>query len=205
MLGPSEKTRVWFRIQRNTESELTIEEGDLLTYLPPLSSWWHQQLGRRLEHDPTEAEVREEGLKRKSTFLICDGAPRGTRNGHIAWSSTNQNFDSERTGDDIVDENNRWAICLRLHDNHFSEFTEETATVDVTPRRCRYFAPRPGEIVHWENHDLSDPDAPRKIAEGDVRTHTHGLVTVPEFTVGRKGWGNRLLLTRRAHSEATPN
>jgi hypothetical protein len=57
------------------------------------------------------------------------------RSGHFAWSSKNQDFDTERTDDDIVDEETRWAICLRLHDNRFSGFAEETAIVDITPRR----------------------------------------------------------------------
>ena len=37
----------------------------------------------------------------------------------------------------------------------------------------------------------------KKVAEGDVTADKHGLVTVPKFTVGRKGWGNRLVLTRK--------
>jgi len=196
VLGPSVSTRVWFRIKSNTETTLTVEQGDLAAYLPPLSSWWRQQLERRLKRDPSDEELREEAQKRKGVFLVCDGAPRGTRNGHFAWSNKNQNFDTERTGDDIVDAENQWAICLRLHDNRISEFNEDTATVDVTPRRCQHFCPRPGENVHWINLDYSTPDAPRKIAEGHVETDKHGLVTVRGFAIGRGGWGNRLVLTR---------
>jgi hypothetical protein len=196
VLGPSNQTRVWFRIKSNTETTLTVEQGNLATYLPPLSNWWKHVLTQRLKRDPTQEEFHEEALKRKGVFLVCDGAPRGTRNGHFAWSSKNQNFDTDQTDDDIVDEETRWAICLRLHDNRFSEFAAETATVDITPRRCQRFRPRPGEDIHWVNFDCSDPNAPRKFAEGHVEADQHGLVTVPEFTVGRRGWGNRLALTR---------
>ncbi len=197
VLGPSVQTRKWFCIKSNTQTQLIIEEGNLNEYLPPLSSWWQSQLKKRLGREPNADEVREESQKKKMAFLVCDGSPRGTRNGHFAWSSKNQNFDSDRTEDDIVDEENQWAICLRLRDNPLSEFTGSTATVDVTPRRCQRFRPRAGELVHWENLDCSDPNAMHKIAEGDVATDENGLVTIHGFAVGRKGWGNRLVLTRR--------
>jgi len=196
VLGPSVETRKWFRIKGNTQTQLTIEEGNLLEYLPPLSSWWQSQLKKRLGREPTADVVREEARQKKMAFLVCDGSPRGTRNGHFAWSSENQNFDSDRAEDDIVDDENRWAICLRLHENRLSEFTGSTATVDVTPRRCQRFRPRPGESIHWQNLDCSDPDTMHKIAEGEVSTDKNGLVTIRSFTVGRKGWGNRLVLTR---------
>jgi hypothetical protein len=196
VLGPSERTRTWFRIKGNTSKTLTVEQGNLAAYIPPSSNWWQRVLKQRLKREPTDDESREEALKRKSVFLVCDGEPRGTRNGHFAWSSRNQGFDANRTGDDIVDHVDKWAISLRLHDNRFSDFSEETATVDVTPRRCQHFRPRPGEDVHWVNLDHSDPDEPVKIAEGHIKTDQYGLVTVPQFTVGRKGWGNRLVLTR---------
>ena len=63
--------------------------------------------------------------------------------------------------------------------------------------RARKFLPKPGETVHWENWDMSDPSAPKKIAEGDVQADKHGLVTVPSFVIGTKGWGSRLALTRK--------
>lgn len=196
VLGPSEQTRKWFRIKHNTRTTLTVEQGSLATYLPPLSNWWQSQLKQRLKREPTVEERREESQNRKGVFLICDGTPRGTRNGHFAWSSTNQNFDTARAGDDIVDDADHWAICLRLHDNRFSDFTDDKATVDVTPRRCRHFRPNPGETIRWVNLDFADPDAPRRVAEGHVEAHEHGLVTVRGFAVGRKGWGNRLVLSR---------
>ncbi len=72
-----------------------------------------------------------------------------------------------------------------------------SAATDVTPRRARRFKPAPHQVVHWENWDLSDPEAPRKVAEGDTAADKHGLVTVKQFTIGKAGWGNRLVLKKR--------
>jgi len=201
VLGPTHLTRKWFTIKSNTAKALTIAEGDMLKYRPKLTRWTLGQMKARLKRQPAEQEKAEEAIKRRLNFLICDGLPRGTWNGHFAWSSRGRDFDAKRAEDDVVDEARRWAICLRLHDNRFSEWNGETATVDVTPRRCRKFKPRPGQAVHWLNLDCSNPDAMKKIAEGDVTADKHGLVTVPRVTVGRKGWGNRLVLTRKKGKE----
>ena len=46
--------------------------------------------------------------------------------------------DPKQTGDDIVDSEKRLAICVRLRKNgHAGEWKDDTATADVTPRRCR--------------------------------------------------------------------
>jgi hypothetical protein len=178
VLAPSAATRTFFRIASNTATELTIEEGDLLAYSPP---------------SPKGAQ---DG-KTPRTFLVCDGAPRGTWNGHFQWSTKNQNFDLASTDDDIVDEQGRLAICLRVTKNRFSDWDGDSATADVTPRRCRSFKPAAGEKVTWENWDLSDPAKPVKRAEGEVVADAHGLATVPGFVVGRRGWGSRLVLINR--------
>jgi len=147
-LGPDRNWKI-----KSVEGDIvTIEEGDLQEYLPPLGSW--------------DMRVLKQGIKKK------EGKSR--------------------------DEEKRWAICLRLRKNRFAgEWKEATATVDVTPRRLQRFKPKPGERVHWVNLDCSDTANPRKIAEGDVAADEHGLVTVPTFVVGKKGWGNRLVLTRK--------
>ena len=201
VLGATHLTRKWFTIKSNTAKALTVAEGDMLKYRPKLTRWTLGQMKAKLKREPTEGEKSEEAGKRRMSFLICDGLPRGTWNGHFAWSSRGRDFDAKRTEDDVVDEADRWAICLRLHDNKFSEWTGETATVDVTPRRCRKFRLKPGQAVHWRNLDCSDPDAMKKIAEGEVTADKYGLVTVPKVTVGRKGWGNRLVLTRKKGKE----
>ena len=202
-LGPSGVTRRFFRIKNNTPTELTIEEGNLLEYTPPLTTWNLHVLKANIERKegkaraPTEAEKRAVAAGRKKTYLICDGEPRGTWNGHFAWSTRSQNFDPKSNDDDIVDTDKKLAICIRVRKHRRSKWDKESATADVTPRRARAFLPKPGEPVHWENWDLGDPAAPKKIAEGDVKADRHGLVTVPGLVVGKKGWGSRLVLTRK--------
>ncbi|MFQ5809364.1 MAG: alpha/beta hydrolase family protein [Armatimonadota bacterium] len=203
VLGPSHVAETTFTIKSNTETELTIAEGDLLQYIPPLTGWDLHVLGQKIEREegqarePTEAERRARAESKKQRFLICDGEPRGTWNGRLAWSTSLQNFDPKRTEDDIVDEQRKLAICIRIGKNgHVGEWRGDSAIVDVTPRRCQRFRPGPGEEVHWENWDYSDVNDPRKVAEGSVRADKHGLVTVTGFAVGKGGWGNRLVLTR---------
>jgi hypothetical protein len=57
------------------------------------------------------------------------------------------------------------------------------------------FKPEPGASVTWENVSYADPKNPKKIDSGEVKADKNGLVTVPKFVIGKKGWGNRLVLT----------
>jgi hypothetical protein len=204
VLGPSGINHRTFTIQSNTPTELTIKDGDLTDYLPPLTGWDLHVLKSQIRkaegkaREPTDQEKHTKAQKKKRYVLICDGAPRGQRNALLAWSTRLQNFDPKRTEDDIVDEPRRLAICIRLgKTRRHGEWPEPTATADVTPRRARRFRPAPGETVRWENWDHSDPDRPKKIGEGEVTADAHGLVTVPKFVIGKAGWGNRLVLLRK--------
>jgi len=119
--------------------------------------------------------------------------PRQTRkrqiNTKLEWSARENDFDGKSSEDDIVDEADRWAICIR------SKAGDQT--VDVTPRRCQNFAPEPGASYRWVNYDMSDPGNPTKLAEGAVTADEHGLVTVRQMAVGQQGWGNRLVISSK--------
>ena len=203
VLGPSAVTRTFFRIASNTPTQLTIADGDLLAYEPPLTSWDVQVLKGELKkqgdanQEPTDGEKKARAESKKKEFLICDGEPRGTWNGHFQWSTKNQNFDPKRHEDDIVDEVKKFGINLRVTTNRFSTWDGEYATADVTPRRCRNFKPMPNEKVRWENWSFADPAAPKKLTEGEVAADANGLVTVPGFVIGKAGLGNRLVLLRK--------
>jgi hypothetical protein len=203
VLGPSGATKRFFTIKSSTPTELTIEEGNLLEYLPPLTGWDLHVLKANIKknektaRDPTEAEKRAKAEAKKKRFLVCDGRPRGTWNGHFAWSTRNQNFDPKSKDDDLVDTAKKLVLCIRVTKHRRSDWDGDRATADVTPRRCRVFRPKPGETVRWQNWDLTDPAHPRKADEGEVKADRHGLVTVPDFVVRRQGWGSRLVLTRR--------
>ena len=100
------------------------------------------------------------------------------------------------TEDDIVDQPGKLGICIRLVKNGIiGECPADTAAADVTIRRAQAFKPKPGQKVRWENLDCSDPAALKKLADGEATADDHGLVTVPKFVIGKKGWGNRLVLT----------
>jgi hypothetical protein len=212
LLGPSGKNRDVFTIASCTPTAVTVEEGDLGGYVPLLTGWDIHVLKGEIKkaegnaREPTEKEKRAKAEAKKRTFLICDGQPRGCWSGHFTWSTRNQDFDPRQTGDDIVDTAERLAISIRLGKNgHAGEWKEDTATADVTPRRCRNFRPAGGEKVHWENWDCADPSKPRRIGQGEVAADEHGLVTVPKFQIGRAGWGNRLVLTRKSAANAGGN
>lgn len=195
VVGPSGNTKKWFKIAGVDGDVIRVTEGDLLAFKPPVTAWQKSQLKRKLGREPTEAELDEQADKNKTKYLVIDGDPEGTRNGHIAWSTSLQNFDKTTTVDDIVDTENEWAMSFRLGENYyFGQWKHKTATVDITPRRCQKFKPTVGAKVHWENWDYSNPRVPTKVAEGNVTVDKYGLVSVPNFVVGKKGLGNRLVL-----------
>ena len=163
------------------------------------------QLRRKLQREPTPEEIKAQADKNKQKYLILDGSPFGVRNGHIAWSTSLQNFDEKTTVDDIVDTKNEWGMNFRLQPNYYlKELKETTATADITPRRCQSFRPTVGTKVHWENWDYSNLQEPAKVAEGDVTVDQYGLVTIPKFLIGRNGLGNRLVLTASTAETVKP-
>ncbi len=194
-LAPSTMTRKWWIIKSNTPTTITIEDGDMVAYQAPITGWTKQCFKRDNKREPNAEDLKALGEKKKKTFLICDGPPRGQRNSFFAWSSRNQNFDEKSKDDDIVDERDTFAISIRLEKaQYYGECKEDTATADVTPRRCQNFKPKSGAKVAWENLSFADPKNPKKIAGGEVTADKHGLVTVAKFQIGKKGWGNRLVL-----------
>lgn len=198
VLAPSVDTREWFRVKKCEGDVITVESGDLVAHKPPVTKYQRQQMQTKLKREPNEAELAAAADANKKRYLVIDGDPRGTRNGHITWSSRLQNYDKRRTADDAVDGEKEWGMNFRLEKNDIvGEWPKDTATVDITPRRCQAFRPSPGETVRWENWDFGDTSKPEKIAEGDGTADKDGLVTVEKFLVGKKGLGNRLVIKRK--------
>jgi len=123
-------------------------------------------------------------------YASSNDDPRKSRHGQInckvEWSSREHDFDKSTRRDDVVDEPDRWEVCIR------SLAGEQTAS--ITPRRCQKFKPTPGKKYRWENHSYADPAHPTKIAEGAATADEHGLVTVEKFQFQKAGWGNRLVI-----------
>jgi hypothetical protein len=69
---------------------------------------------------------------------------------------------------DVSDEETRWAVSLS------NDLARADMTVDVTPRRCQKFKPRPGERVRWTTSTGGT---------GTATADGHGLVTVPRVVL----------------------
>lgn len=105
-----------------------------------------------------------------------DGDPSGQINGYLLWEY-----------DDLVDTQDRWEMTLYLLD----ACPEESCTVDLTPRHCRQFRPRPGEKLRWQNTSLADN---RVVQSGEVAADRWGLVTIENLVVGKAK--NRISLAK---------
>lgn len=81
---------------------------------------------------------------------------------------------------DVRDEEGRWAVTLS------NDLARADLTVDVTPRRCQHFKPRPGEQLRWSTSTGGS---------GDVSADEYGLVTVPRLVI-RAGNGTTLTIVR---------
>ncbi|HUT35255.1 MAG TPA: hypothetical protein VNE39_17330 [Planctomycetota bacterium] len=106
----------------------------------------------------------------------ADGDPWGQINGFLFWDPA-----------DTVDEATKWAMTVFLT----QDCGDDVCTVDVTPRRCRVFKPRPGERFRWTNTSSADG---KVVQSGETTADKWGLVTVPAARVGKGR--SRITLTR---------
>ena len=96
--------------------------------------------------------------------------------------------------DSIIDEPETWAVTVWLAGpNKRGEFGSpaDSATMDITPRRCQKFKAEPGERFFWTNTSVGDDKA---IASGKVSADKWGLVTIKDIVVNKAG--NRILIKR---------
>ncbi|MGB2822977.1 MAG: hypothetical protein WBF17_18485, partial [Phycisphaerae bacterium] len=105
----------------------------------------------------------------------ADGDFYGCVNGWLLWDDKNQ-----------ADEKDRWEMTVWV----ISSCPEDSCTVDVTPRHCRSFRPKPGATLKWTNTSLADG---KTIAAGTITADEWGLVTLKNVRV-TKG-RNRLRIT----------
>lgn len=107
----------------------------------------------------------------------ADGQSCGQMNGYLIWDNTKGH----------VDEKGVWQMPLWVVDT----CPENSCTVDVTPRHCKKFKPRKGEMFKWTNTDLKTNQA---VQSGTVTADKWGLVTVRDMKVSRAR--NRLRIER---------
>jgi len=105
-----------------------------------------------------------------------DGDSEGQANLYLFWETK-----------DIVDEAGKWEMTVGLT----PPAPKDTCTVDITPRRCQAFKPKPGERFKWTNTSLADK---KVVGSGAVTAEKWGLVTVPKMTVSKDK--NRITIGR---------
>jgi hypothetical protein len=79
---------------------------------------------------------------------------------------------------EVLDEPGRWAVTLA------NDLAKQDMTVDVTPRRCEKFRPRPGDRLEWTTSTGGS---------GVAVPDPHGLVTVPKVVL-QPGKTTRLMI-----------
>ena len=94
-----------------------------------------------------------------------DGDPWGQINGFLLWDY-----------ETIVEQPGRWEMTVRLAADAF----RDTCTVDITPRHCKAFQPKPAAAFNWTNTDLK---ANKAIQRGTVHADKWGLVTLKNVLV----------------------
>jgi hypothetical protein len=74
---PHDRVRTWSRIASSTPTTVTIKDGDLVAYAPPINSWTITVWKRENRREPTPEDLKALAREKKRWFLICDGEPRG--------------------------------------------------------------------------------------------------------------------------------
>ncbi len=106
-----------------------------------------------------------------------DGDPVGQVNAHLVWET-----------DGIVDESDQWSMVVGVGGNA----PTDQATVDVTPRRCQNFHPKPGDKFRWTN---SSTGLMKKVVQsGEVVADKWGIVTLERVTISKGK--NKLTITK---------
>ncbi len=95
------------------------------------------------------------------------GDPKGQYNAYLRW-------DTNR----VVDEPKRWEMTVFLS----QDAPKDRCTVDLTPRRCQKFHPKPGQKLKWSKGSLAFA---RPLQSGTVEVDRWGLVTLPNVIVGK--------------------
>jgi len=105
-----------------------------------------------------------------------DGDAKGQVNLYLYWETA-----------DIADAPERWEMTVGLID----KAPRDECTVDLTPRRCRKFKPKPGQMLKWTNASLRDN---REIQTGSAKVDKWGLVTIEKLRVAKGR--NRIRVSR---------
>jgi len=78
----------------------------------------------------------------------------------------------------LVDKPGRWEMTVLLS----KDAPNDQATMDLTPRRCQKFKPKPGDTLKWTNTSLTDK---KVVQSGTVKADKWGRVTLPQVKVSK--------------------
>jgi len=109
------------------------------------------------------------------------GDPDGQINGYLLWDAGG-----------TVETAKRWEVTLWLDESA----PRSSCRVDLTPRRCRHFRPKPGQRFTWTNTTLGG-QGEAVIQTGRVLADRFGLVTLKGLVVGKAR--ARVVIERAKH------
>lgn len=87
----------------------------------------------------------------------------------------------------MVDEPHTWAVTVWLAGSDTQpEFASpaDSATMDITPRRCQKFTAKPGEQFTWTNTRMRED---KSTGSGEVTADRWGLVTIKQVVISKAG------------------
>jgi hypothetical protein len=89
-----------------------------------------------------------------------DGDYYGQINGYLFWDYAS-----------VVDEKDKWEMTVYL----IGSTPADDCLVDITPRRCKAFKPKPGDTFTFTNTSLRDT---KEVKSGTLTADKWGLVTI---------------------------
>jgi len=95
----------------------------------------------------------------------------------------------------MVDEPHTWAVTVWLAGSDTQpEFASpaDSATMDITPRRCQKFTAKPGEQFTWTNTRMRED---KSTGSGEVTADRWGLVTIKQVVISKAG--NQIVIKRK--------
>jgi hypothetical protein len=153
------------------------------THRPHVFVWGQSGHGQRarmpgtLEERVLPIDVRiDQSLPAFSRCSLDDRPGKGDANDGDAQGQVNLYLTWETK--DLVDRADRWEITMGL----IAKAPQDEAAVDITPRRCQQFKPKPGTRVKWTNRV-----AGKAVQSGETQADRLGLVTLEKVRVGKQG------------------
>jgi len=98
---------------------------------------------------------------------LKSGTPFGQANGYLLWESAS-----------IVEKPDRWEVTVWLDPSA----PLDECIVDLTPRRCRAFRPKPEQALRWTNTLAGDG---KEVGSGRVAADRWGLATIRRLAVSK--------------------